>query len=307
MQIYTAFAFLLSLIALGRLLAWRRLVPDSAPDALNLVVLYVCLPAAILLNAPKLHWQASLVGLVAAPWLLLLASTFIVVLCARLLRFSRGDTAVLLLEVPLGNTSFLGFALIPLLAGSEALRYAVVYDQLGSFLMLASFGLTVIAWYSGGVRPTVATILRRMLTFPPFVFLLFALLVMPAETPDWLAPMLQQIAGALLPLAALAIGMQMTLRLPREHLKPLALGLFGKLVLLPALALVLAALFGLDPAMRAAVVLESAMPPMITAAALASLAGLSPQLAAALVGYGTLLSALTLPLWRWMLAAAGLL
>src|SRR6187549_526156 len=98
MQIYTAFAFLLLLIALGRLLAWRRLVPDSAPDALNLVVLYVCLPASILLNAPKLAWQPSLVGVVATPWLLLLGSTLLVLLLARLSRLRRDDTAVLLLQ-----------------------------------------------------------------------------------------------------------------------------------------------------------------------------------------------------------------
>ena len=49
MSILPAFAFILAMLAAGRLLAWRRIVPADAPAALNLVVLYVCLPAAVLL------------------------------------------------------------------------------------------------------------------------------------------------------------------------------------------------------------------------------------------------------------------
>ena len=52
-------------------------------------------------------------------------------------------------------------------------------------------------------------------------------------------------------------------------------------------------------------VLESAMPSMITAAALAISHQLAPRLAAALVGYGILLSLLTLPAWAWLLQRFG--
>jgi malate permease and related proteins len=44
-------------------------------------------------------------------------------------------------------------------------------------------------------------------------------------------------------------------------------------------------------------VLESAMPSMVTAGALAISHDLAPRLAAAMVGYGLLLSLLTLPFW----------
>ena len=47
-------------------------------------------------------------------------------------------------------------------------------------------------------------------------------------------------------------------------------------------------------------VLESAMPTMITAAALAISHQLAPRLAAALGGYGILLSLATLPMWAWV-------
>ena len=301
MSVAASFAFVLLLIALGRLLAWRRIVPENASDALNAVVLYVCLPASILVNAPKLELRPELIAVAITPWLLFAASTALVLALARWWRFARGDTAVLLLEVPLGNTSFLGFALVPVLAGAEALRYAVVFDQFGSFLILSTVGLTVIALYGGGARPTPMTIVRRVLGFPPFLMLVFALTLMPKEPPPAVLAMLQALSGALLPLVGLALGMQLKLRLPRSQIAPLAVGLVGKLVVMPALALLLAGLLGLDPTMRAAVVLEAAMPPMITSAALAAMAGLAPELGAALVGYGILLSMATLPLWRLVL------
>lgn len=301
MSVFAAFAFVLLLMALGRTLAWRRLVPDSAPDALNIVVLYVCMPAAILLQVPKLQLTGGTVGVALVPWALLAASTLLVLGAARLLKLQRPDTAVLLLEVPLGNTSFLGYALIPVLASPEAMPFAVLFDQFGSFLILSTFGLTVIAIYSGGARPTPALVIRRVVSFPPFLALVFALTLMPAEPPREIVNVLQQLANAMLPMVGIALGMQLRLRLPRAQLLPLGLGLAGKLLLMPALAWALCLLFDFEPAARAAVVLEAAMPPMITAAALAAMARLAPELGSALVGYGVVLSMLSLPFWRWWL------
>lgn len=301
MSVFASFAFVLLLLALGRILSWRRLVPDSAPDALNIVVLYICMPASILLQVPKLQFSSTTLSVVLVPWLLLGFSTLLVLGAARLWRLQRADTAVLLLEVPLGNTSFLGYALVPVLASQAAMPFAVLYDQFGSFLILSTFGLSVIAVYSGGARPTPAVVLGRVMRFPPFLALVFALTLMPAQPPEEIVKVLQQLANAMLPMVGLALGMQLRLRLPRAQLLPLGLGLCGKLLVVPALAWALSLLLGLHPDARAAVVLESAMPPMITAAALAAMARLSPELGSALVGYGVVLSMLTLPLWRWWL------
>ncbi|MBL8298316.1 MAG: AEC family transporter [Rhodanobacteraceae bacterium] len=302
MSVVVTFSFVLLLMALGRALAWRRLVPDSAPDALNGVVLYVCMPASILLQVPRLEFSAATLGVVLVPWILVALCTLLVLTAARLFPLQRSDTAVLLLEVPLGNTSFLGYALIPVLASPAALPFAVLYDQLGSFLLLSTFGLGVIAIYSGGPRPTPAAVLLRVLRFPPFVALVLALSVVPAELPSAIAALLQQLANAMLPLVGLALGMQLRLRLPPAQRLVLTLGLAGKLLLMPALALLLCLAMGLKAEARAAVVLESAMPPMITAAALACLARLSPELSSALVGYGVVLSMLSLPFWQWLLS-----
>ena len=298
---FDAFALILAMLGLGMLFARLRALPETAPETLNKVVLYVCLPAAVLTYVPRLHLDASLLGLMATPWLLMLATWALVSLATRVFGFARDVHAVLLICVALANSSFIGYPMVRALLGDAALPYAVVYDQFGTFLLLSTFGLLVLARYSGDRPPTARQVLGRIVRFPPLWALVFALLLMPAQPPAWIGTALKQLADAMLPLVMLAVGLSIQLRLRREELKPLAVGLLLKLVVLPALALPLSWLLGMQGLMLQANVLESAMPTMITAAALAISHRLAPRLAAALVGYGIVLSLVTLPAWMWVL------
>lgn len=294
---FDAFALVLAMLALGYLFQRLRVLPGDAPQTLNLVVLYVCLPAAVLRYVPRLHLEPALLGVIAVPWLLLGATVAVVLALSRWFRFQRDETAVLLLTVALGNTSFLGYPLTRALVGEHALPYAVVYDQFGTFLMLSTFGLWVLAHYGGEHRPSWREMALRVAKFPPLWALLAGFTVMPAQPPAWLDNGLQRLSDALLPLAMLTIGLSVRFALPRDELKPLAAGLALKLAVMPALALALVPWLGLHGEMARTTVLEAAMPSMVTAGALAIAHGLAPRLAAAMVGYGLLLSLLTLPLW----------
>lgn len=298
---FDAFALIFSMLALGLLFQRLRVFPDSAAEVLNKVVLYVCLPAAVLRYAPRLALGPEVLAVAAVPWVLVGATVLAVSGLTRWLGLRRDEHAVLLLCVALGNTSFLGYPLVRALLGEAALPYAVIYDQFGAFLILSTFGLYVLARYGGDAEPTPRDMLRRVATFPPFLAMVFGLTLMPAEPLSWIDGGLQRLADALLPLVVLAIGLGLKLKLPRDELRPLAAGLALKLAVMPALALGLAALLRLDGVQHDTVVLESAMPPMVTAAALAISHRLAPGLASALVGYGILLSLATLPAWTWLL------
>ncbi len=297
---FDAFALILAMLALGMLFARLRALPDNSADVLNKIVLYVCLPAAVLTYVPRLRLDASLLGIVATPWLLMLTTLLLVGLASRLFAFPRPVHAVLLLCVALCNSSFIGYPMVRALLGDHALPYAVVYDQFGTFLLLSTFGLYVLAHHSSDTPPSTRQILQRIARFPPLWALAFALLLMPASPPSWIALALKNLSDAMLPLVMLAVGLTIQLRLSRAELAPLAVGLLLKLVVLPALALPLSLALGLRGEMLQANVLETAMPTMITAAALAISHRLAPQLAAAMVGYGIVLSLLTLPAWAWV-------
>jgi len=302
----SAYFVIISLIVVGRLLG--PLFPASAPEVLNRVVIMLCLPALIFIHVPSLEPGVALLPLVIVPWALLAVSIGTVVLLARWLELRREAVAVLLLLLPLGNTSFLGFPLVEALLGADQVRYAVVYDQFGSFLIVCTHALFVLAWFGSGQRPAFGDMARRIATFPPFIALVGALLLGNAWFPDWLMDLAQNFADMLLPLVTLAIGMSLRLRLVPEYRRPLFIGLLSKLVLLPAVALGLILLLDTRPDIARVALMEASMPPMITAAALLTAARLAPPLASALVAWGVLLSALTVPLWyfvaAWVFGAA---
>ena len=293
-----AFALVFLMLALGMLCQRVRLFSDNAAETLNRVVLYVLLPAAVLRFASKLTLDISLFGLVAVPWLILLASMAAVEMLARLWRFSPQAKAVLLLCVPLSNSSFLGYPLVQAMLGDAALPFAVVYDQFGSFVMLSTWGVWVLARYAGDTPPSLRDVAQRMIRFPPLIALLAALTLMPAAPPHVVDAVLQRLSDAILPVVSLAVGLQLRLRLSRVHWAPLASGVLLKLLLMPMVAWGIAWTFDLQGAMAQVAVLETAMPPMITAGALAISHRLAPELAAALVGWGMVLSLGSLPLWH---------
>lgn len=298
---FDAFFLIVLMLVLGKLCAKARLFPDNAAEVLNQFAMYVCLPAAVLRYGSKLEIGPEILSIAAVPWGLGAIAVALVLALRRSLGWSREVCAVLLLCVPLGNTSYLGYPLVQAMRGEEALPYAVIYDQFGAFMILSTFGLIVLAHFSGEDRPTPRRILRRILSFPAFISLVIALTIFPAQPPSAIDGILQRLSDALLPIAAMAVGLQVKLRLPRETLAPLGTGLAMKLVLLPALALLWTKLAGMPPLIADTVVLETAMPTMITAGALAISHRLAPAFAAALVGYSLLFSMITLPLWDFLL------
>ena len=298
---FDAFFLIVLMLVLGKLCAKARLFPDNAAEVLNQFAMYVCLPAAVLRYGSKLEIGPEILSIAAVPWGLGAIAVALVLALRRSLGWSREVCAVLLLCVPLGNTSYLGYPLVQAMRGEEALPYAVIYDQFGAFMILSTFGLIVLAHFSGEDRPTPRRILRRILSFPAFISLVIALTIFPAQPPSAIDGILQRLSDALLPIAAMAVGLQVKLRLPRETLAPLGTGLAMKLLLLPALALLWAKLAGMPPLIADTVVLETAMPTMITAGALAISHRLAPAFAAALVGYSLLFSMITLPLWDFLL------
>jgi len=91
------------------------------------------------------------------------------------------------------------------------------------------------------------------------------------------------------------------LQLDNEDTKPLIFALGVKLLLMPVLALTFLSFFQPEPLLLQVVVFEAAMPPMVSAGAIAIGAGLALRLVPALVGLGLLLSFISLPLWYLLL------
>lgn len=286
--------FLILLVA-GNIMRRIPAFPADTDRSLNLYVIYVALPALILVQVPKLNLSSELLVPVLMPWAVVVFSALLIWLFSRLLDWSREITGALLLMVPLGNTSFLGIPMVEQFFGSSGIPYAILYDQFGSFLALTIYGTFILAFYGESTTPSLAKILLKVLLFPPFIALAIALLLHGIVFAGWLETFLSMTAKSLVPVVLVAIGFQLRLRMPSSELVPFGIGLTVRLLVTP---LVFAGIcYGLGmggPALQVSL-FETAMPPMVTAGALASIAGLKPRLTSALVGFGILASFVTLP------------
>ena len=285
----------------GVLLRRLKRMPDNAPATLNSFIIHVSLPALTLLYVHELKISGDVVLVAAMAWLVFGLAAGFFWLLGRWLRLPRATTGALMLTGGLGNTSFFGLPMVEAFYGKEGLSTAIVADQLGSFFVLSVLGITVAGIYSSG-RPSVAEIVKRIALFPPFISLVIALLLIPIEYAEWFSVLLKRLGDTLAPLALLSVGMQLRLGHVAEHRRNLALGLGFKLILAPlAIWLLYGQLLGAQGLAIQVTLFEAAMPPMITAAIVASEHDLDPPLANLMVAAGLLLSFFTLSAWWYAL------
>jgi predicted permease len=290
------FIITITYLVIGMILRRIPRFHEETGNVLSLFVIYVSLPALVLLKVPELTISRELLVPALMPWVMLLLSSVLILFLSRLLKWERQITGCLLLMVPLGNTSFLGIPMVKAFFGDHAIPYALLYDQLGSFLALATYGSLILAIYGREeTKPTVRDVGIKIITFPPFIFLILAFLLKGVSYPDVVTSILKVLSSTLVPLVMVAVGFQLTLRLSKESTSPLCIGLCIKLLAAPLCALLLCKLAGLEGEAVQVAIFEAGMPPMVSAGALAILASLAPSLTAALVGLGIFLSFATLP------------
>lgn len=285
----------------GMLLRRFRRVPDNAHVTLNGYIIHVALPALTLLYIHDLKISAD-VGLMAAmAWIYFgLAAVFFWSM-GHWLALPRSTTGALMLMGGLGNTSFFGLPMIEAYYGHDAIVNGIIVDQLGSFLVLSTLGITVAGVYSSG-RPSAAEIAKRVVLFPPFIGLMIALATIPVEYAPWFSAILQRLGDTLAPLALISVGLQLRLGHVAGNARNLALGLGFKLVLAPLLIYLLYVyLLGAHGQAMQVTLFEAAMPPMIAAAIIATEHELDAELCTLMVAVGLIISFATLSAWWWVL------
>ncbi|MCB1137597.1 MAG: AEC family transporter [Leptospiraceae bacterium] len=306
-------------------LALRRLsiLPDNAARSLSGYVIYVALPALVLLYVHDLEFRAELIFSAVMPHgIFAMAFLFFYALGKRK-GWTRETILCLTLTAGLGNTSFVGLPMIQAFFGPELLGVGVIIDQAGSFLALSTWGFALLGsagsatesvqrtWSENTGRSARKHAMVGIARFPPFQALVLALLLRPLDFSADLKDVLRSIGSSLTPVAMVAVGFQLRLSGLKDRAYPLGAGLVFRLFLAPAAVLLVALLLFRDvggnlPANIQVTVFEAAMPPMITAGILAMEHEKDAELAALMLGVGIPLSFLTLPVLHWILQSGWL-
>ena len=286
-------------LVIGALLRRSGRLPANAASSLNGFVVNISLPALTLTYVHGLKLNASLILPALMAWVMFALAVGFFWLAGRALRFSRATTGALMLTGGLANTSFIGLPMIETFYGPQFLGLGILIDQLGSYFVLSTLGILVASLYSSGRSVSAKAVVRKIALFAPFQAFLLALLLMPFDYPGWLAELLKRLGATLVPIALVSVGYQLQLSYVRGRTLPLAVGLLFRLVVAPALILILFARW-LGGDILNVTVFEAAMGPMIGASIVAIDHELDPPLVTLMVGLGIPLSFLTLPVW-WRL------
>lgn len=294
---------LFACLVIGMVLHRVGRLPDNAPATINGFIIHVSLPALILGSLHGMDLQPDLLGVAAMPWILFGIGATLFRWLGRLLGLSRPTTGALIMLGGLGNTSFIGLPMIESYYGTRYLPTGILIDQFGTYLVLSTVGIVVACLYSDAVTSR-REIAWRIARFPPLLATLLALALMPVSYPDWLEAVLHRLGGTLAPLALVSVGLQLRFATLRGNGTALAMGLGYKLVLGPLLlAMLYVGMLGQAGETLQVTLFEAAMAPQIGASIIAIQHGLNPPLVTLMVGIGTLLSFVTLPVWWTLLAA----
>lgn len=286
------------LILLGALLGWRRLPGGDFWPQLERLIYFLLFPAMLVATLATADVSKVPVGRVA---LVLLGSLGLFAAVLWRLRAWLGLDAAAFTSVFQGAIRFntyVGVAGAAALHGSLGATVAAVAVALMvpvvNILCVTSFIM------AGTLGPSSFTSSLAALARNPLILacvLGITLNLTGIGLPGWSEDTVELLGRAALPLGLVAVGVALR---PRALVR-LDRGVWAantiKLVLIPALVLTLALLFGLDTVSRDVVLLFAALPTATSAYILARQLGGDAELMAALITGQTLLAMLTLPIW----------
>lgn len=296
---YSVFVFM----SLGYLAKKMRLLGDRQGNILLGFLLNFALPSAIFTGVYHSSVSLELLGLFALALACnLVAGALAFVFVLKVLRLCFATALTIAFLVSLHNTLFLGVPIVQGALGEQAAHKAIVLDQFCTGLPLAVLTPLLLS-LSSGAKFRLRAVGVRLFANPLFLSMLcgFGLKAMPFSIPELLFAPILSLAACATPVALFAIGVQLRFDFLRLQWRRVGVVLGFGMVLTPMLYLGFLYVFGIgvqeDHQM---VLLEVAMPPLISAVAVIARAGLDSRLAISCIVAGVPLAAFSTPFWLYI-------
>ncbi|MBN2823363.1 MAG: AEC family transporter [Coriobacteriia bacterium] len=287
---------MLALVALGTVLRTVGLLKSDDARPINTVLIYVGLPALIFttVQPAPVSWDLAEVPLMA--WGFTLVAVLLAWVISRILRLPAPTAGAFILAAAFGNTGYIGYPLATALLGDTGLVRAIFYDVFGTVAAVLTVGIVVageMGEHQARVNP-----LKELFTFPPFIALLIALALRSVSVPVLVSDWLVDLSKIVVPLIMISVGLSLKPHGIRDRL-----GLVGgvaiiKLLVLPAVALLLGGLVVSDAGLVRLLVLQAGMPSMMLGLVIGMRFKLDVDFLASAILVTTVASVLTVPLMQ---------
>ncbi len=291
-------AFLLIIIGMiSRLVGF---VGDEDSRIFSKLVFNITLPFLVFLAMFHQHPSIVYFKITIAVWILLLLFTGVIYYITGRLIKDKKRRAVFILTSVGGNTAFLGYAVIHSLAGDKGMPVAVVYDQLGSSIFIYT---VIVLLLSHITNRSISFKGMVKNVFTPPLTALFIGLVFPSSIrlPGFIMDAFNMIANITTPLMMLVVGMNLTKPVRLHTLPFLSCASIIKLAVMPGVMYLLAIIMSIPNFPMKIMVLQSAMPAMMTSVVFAHVYDLDESLAAQIVFGSTFISFFSLQfIWKML-------
>ncbi|MBE0492188.1 MAG: AEC family transporter [Sulfurospirillum sp.] len=294
-QIMPVFLF----VALGY--GFKVFKKDISESLIDFVI-YFSLPALALVQIRKIDFNDAIIDVIVISYLAMIVAAVVSYAIGKMLRLNRNILASFMVVSIFGNTGFVGFSYTESLYSAKELVYALVYDQIGSFIALLTIGMVFIAWGSGREEKLSLWGKIKILLTPPLQAIIFAILLRDVTFPAYVDGILVKLEATLIPLVTMIVGMKLDIKAFKSYFKESVIALGIKMVVVPLLLLfVLYPFYDFNLTYMKVTFIEVAMPPMTMATVLAIRGGLNKDLVINTLGLGILASFITIPLWNYLI------
>lgn len=286
-------------VALGYL--FKKIKHDIS-EALTEFVIYFSLPALALSKIRHMTFSHEVFLIIVIAYITMALSLFLGYVAGRYLKLDKQNLVTVMVIVGFGNTGFVGFSYIESFYSLHAVSYALVYDQIGTFIALMTFGVALIAW-GGGKEQRVRDVAKQMVFSPPLLAIIVAVYFQGTEFPVLIETILDKFQATLIPLVTGIVGMKLEFRTLSLYFKENMVALSLKMVIAPLLMLVGLYFFAdLKAEWVRVTFLETAMPPMTMAVVFGIRGGLNRELLINALALGILFSFVSIGLWNFVIS-----
>jgi predicted permease len=277
------------IVLLGAFLGKRL---ELEAKTLTRVAYYVFVPAFIfrsisMAEVPLTSVSRMLIFIILSHLLAVVAAAVL----GRVLGKSKQMIAAFIMIAAFGNVGNFGLAIIQFRLGDIALPAATIYfvaiNTVAFIVCLSAAG-----WAHGGSRGAIWKVVKT-----PAVWATVPAIVVSSggiDVPLLLDRMIGLLAGAMIPVMLFALGLQLQEQGKIHLTKDVFIASTIRLILVPALALLVALPFGLPQIESSAGVLQAAMPVAILVSIIARENDIVPEFVTSVVVVSTLFSIVTL-------------
>jgi predicted permease len=298
MQVFSRIFALFLLISIGFILSKTKIAGPAARERFSVFIINVSLPALLIVNFQQPFSRELLgegVGALFLSVLLYGLSMFIAFLYPRFLRIRGPERGVHRYALIFSNCGFIGYPMVLSLLGPDLIFHTIMFNSLFSFL-----AYSIGAWFISKEGKEALSLSWKTF-FNPSVFATiigFTFFIFSIKLPEPLYRCCQMLGDTTTPLSMVVIGITLSQATIKECFgKPVIyVTVAMRLIIMPALAILVCVLIKASPSLTALAVLLIAMPVASTASILASLYHVAAEEAGSLVFISTILSMLTIPL-----------